>query len=67
MDLGLLLFGVIGMAYGLISDSKTETKSKTETPKLPDLPEGCHYEFIDIGKNKTSYIVPMVVPNKKEE
>ena len=62
MDLGLLLFGVIGMAYGLTSNSTTETP-KTETPKLPDCPQGCHYEFIDIGKNKTSYIVPIVVPN----
>lgn len=63
MDLGLLLFGVIGMAYGLTSESKI----KTETPKIPDCPQGCHYEFIDIGKNKTSYIVPIVVPNKKEK
>ena len=58
MDLGLLLFGVFGLAYGLTSH---ETKSKTETPKLPDCPQGCRYEFIDNGRG---YIVPIVRPDE---
>lgn len=41
MDLGLLLFGVAGIAYGLVG------KSKTEIPKLPDLHQGRHYEAKD--------------------
>lgn len=59
MDLGLLLFGVIGMAYGLTS------KSKTETPKLPNCPQGCHYEVII--DEKTGAPIPIVTPNNKEK
>lgn len=59
MDLGLL-FGVIGMAYGLTSKSKTEIP---ETPKLPDCPQGCHYEYEFIQVGKTSCPVPIAVPN----
>ena len=43
MDLGLLLFGVMGMAYGLANKpTKTEI---SEPPKIPDCPPGYHYEF----------------------
>ena len=60
MDLGLLLFGVLGMTYGITSNLKTET-SKTETPKLPDCPQGFRYEFIDNGRGG---IVPIVRPDE---
>lgn len=62
MDLGLLLFGIFGMAYGLTNKPNIEPPKR---PELPECPDGCHYEYISAGE--VGYIIPMVVPNKKEK